>query len=381
MEEAEPFPADWTPNMRANLVFLTRGDEVLLIHKKTGLGAGKINGPGGKLEPGETAIEAARREVREELQIEVGELEKMGELHFDFVDGLKLHCVVFRGTEFTGTPTETREAKPEWFPIADLPLDRMWADDRHWLPQMLLGQRFQAWFRFDGEVMLTREVKSRSGVSPLVDGKKRRDAASTFFNPYAPIHITKSNLPHWHQEGASYFVTFRLVDSMPQEKLRGWIESRDEWLCSHPEPVSEEDWAEYYEKFSARFHDWLDQGSGSCILAIPECRSIVENALAHFDGERYDLGERVVAANHAHVLVTARPGHDLSEILHSWKSFTAKELAKVEAASRRLQPWWDKQSKGDHSVWQKESFDHLVRSPESLYRFECYIRDHREWEE
>ncbi len=159
MEEAKPFPTDWTPNMRANLVFLTRGDALLLIHKKTGLGAGKINGPGGKLEPGETALEAARREVREELQIEVGELEKMGELHFDFVDGLKLHCVVFHGTEFTGTPTETREAKPEWFPIADLPLDRMWADDRHWLPGMLRGEKFQAWFRFDGETMLTREVK------------------------------------------------------------------------------------------------------------------------------------------------------------------------------------------------------------------------------
>lgn len=166
MEEAEPFPDEWTPNMRANLVFLTRGDEVLLIHKKTGLGAGKINGPGGKLEAGETPLEAARREVKEELHLDVGGLDEMGELHFDFVDGLKLHCVVFHGTEFTGRPTETREAKPEWFPIADLPLDRMWADDRYWLPQMLCGQRFQAWFRFDGETMLTREVWFSSVTTP-----------------------------------------------------------------------------------------------------------------------------------------------------------------------------------------------------------------------
>lgn len=158
MEEAEPFPDDWTPNMRANLVFLTRRGYVLLIHKKTGLGAGKINGPGGKLEPGETAIEAARREVREELLIEVGELEEMGELHFDFVDGLKLHCVVFHGTEFTGTPTETREAKPEWFYFSEVPYGRMWADDRYWLPRMLEGEKFKAWFRFDGEAMLSRKV-------------------------------------------------------------------------------------------------------------------------------------------------------------------------------------------------------------------------------
>ena len=64
MEQAAPktpFPASWVPNMVANLVFLTRGDEILLIHKKTGLGAGKINGPGGKQEPGETSLEAAVR--------------------------------------------------------------------------------------------------------------------------------------------------------------------------------------------------------------------------------------------------------------------------------------------------------------------------------
>lgn len=156
--EDEAFPVSWEPNMVANLVFLTRGEEVLLIHKKTGLGAGKINGPGGKLEPGETAMEAAVREVEEELMITPTGLEEMGELHFDFVDGLRLHCSVFRGTGFEGTPTETREAKPEWFPIGEIPLDQMWADDRYWLPDMLAGRKFRAWFRFDGETMLSRKV-------------------------------------------------------------------------------------------------------------------------------------------------------------------------------------------------------------------------------
>lgn len=152
------FPPTWSPNMVANLVFITRGDEVLLIHKKTGLGAGKINGPGGKLEAGETALDAAIREVEEELHITARDLREMGELHFDFADGLKLHCTVFLGSEFEGTPTETREAKPEWFPIADLPFERMWPDDRYWLPRMLEGGRFRAWFQFDGETMLSREV-------------------------------------------------------------------------------------------------------------------------------------------------------------------------------------------------------------------------------
>lgn len=153
------FPSDWTPNMRANLVFLTRGDEVLLIRKKTGLGQGKINGPGGKLEPGESAKESAFREVEEELQIRPHELTEMGELHFDFVDGLRLHCVVFTGTDFDGIPTETREACPVWYQIDEIPYDEMWADDIHWLPQMLAGERFRAWFHFDGEIMLTKKVE------------------------------------------------------------------------------------------------------------------------------------------------------------------------------------------------------------------------------
>lgn len=152
------FPESWAPNMIANLVFLTQGEKVLLIHKKTGLGAGKINGPGGKLEPGETALEAAIREVEEELLITPHQLEEAGVLHFDFVDGLRLHCTVFRGSEFSGTPTETREAKPEWFRIDEIPFHRMWADDRYWLPQMLAGCQFRAWFHFDGERMLSRTV-------------------------------------------------------------------------------------------------------------------------------------------------------------------------------------------------------------------------------
>ena len=157
--EARAFPDDWEPNMVANLVFITRGEDVLLIHKKTGLGAGKINGPGGKLEPGETALESAVREVQEELLITPHHLEERGVLHFDFVDGLKLHCTVFHGSGFDGEPRETREARPEWFPIDAIPYHRMWADDQYWLPQMLAGMHFKAWFHFDDETMLSREVR------------------------------------------------------------------------------------------------------------------------------------------------------------------------------------------------------------------------------
>ena len=60
---------EWEPNVRANLLFVIRDGQILLIRKKRGLGQGNINGPGGKLEPGETALEAALRETREEIGI------------------------------------------------------------------------------------------------------------------------------------------------------------------------------------------------------------------------------------------------------------------------------------------------------------------------
>ena len=81
---------NWQPTMRATLLFLLRGEEVLLIRKKRGLGAGKVNGPGGKIDPGETAAQAAVREVLEEVCIEVSDPVERGVLRFQFVDGEQL---------------------------------------------------------------------------------------------------------------------------------------------------------------------------------------------------------------------------------------------------------------------------------------------------
>lgn len=144
----------WTPRERANLCFIVQKGRILLIRKKRGLGAGKINGPGGRIEPGETPVEAAVRETREELCVTPLDPEMRGELHFQFADGYSLYCVVFVATEFTGTPTETDEAEPLWHPVDGIPFDEMWADDSHWLPGVIEGQRFRGFFEFDGEQLL-----------------------------------------------------------------------------------------------------------------------------------------------------------------------------------------------------------------------------------
>jgi 8-oxo-dGTP diphosphatase len=150
---------DWTPRERANLCFILKDGQLLLIRKKRGLGAGKINAPGGRLEPGETPLEAAIRETQEEVGLTPLDLQKRGELHFQFVDGYSLHCTVFLASDCTGEAIETDEALPIWTPADAVPYHDMWADDIHWLPLVLDGRCFMGHFHFDGEKMLSHRVE------------------------------------------------------------------------------------------------------------------------------------------------------------------------------------------------------------------------------
>ncbi|MBA3542844.1 MAG: 8-oxo-dGTP diphosphatase [Chthoniobacterales bacterium] len=153
--------ATWQPRVRANLLFIARAEKILLIRKKRGFGAGKINGPGGKVDPGETPLAAALRETFEELGIHPRGAEQRGELHFQFRDGYSLHCAVFLARDFAGEPQETAEAVPLWTPLDQIPYDEMWADDRHWLPLLLQGAHFKGYFEFDGEELLSRKIVVR----------------------------------------------------------------------------------------------------------------------------------------------------------------------------------------------------------------------------
>lgn len=155
----------WVPGERATLLFVVRDGRILLIDKKTGLGAGKINGPGGRIEPGETAREGAIREVQEELCVTPTGVRDAGELYFQFVDGYALHGAVFSATGFDGELCETREAAPRWTPLDRIPYERMWTDDALWLPLLLAGQRFTGYFIFDGDLMLDSLVENPGPVS------------------------------------------------------------------------------------------------------------------------------------------------------------------------------------------------------------------------
>ena len=149
-------PIDWNGwhgEIHATLMFVVQGESILLIEKKRGLGAGKINGPGGKIDPGETPLEAVMRETREELHVTPIAPRKLGELWFSMSDHPDILCHVFRADDYHGTATETDEAAPAWTRIDAIPYPRMWEDDRHWLPLLLAGETFLGRFVFQGETM------------------------------------------------------------------------------------------------------------------------------------------------------------------------------------------------------------------------------------
>ncbi len=125
-------------------------EEVLLIEKRRGLGEGWYNGPGGKLEAGETPRECAVRETREEVGLTVSDLTKAGELTFRLDGEVHTFCHVFRTRSIGGEATTSEEARPKWVPIDEVPYDQMWEDDRFWLPGVLEGETVVGEFQFEG---------------------------------------------------------------------------------------------------------------------------------------------------------------------------------------------------------------------------------------
>src|SRR5262249_11946688 len=170
---------------------------------------------------------------------------------------------------------------------------------------------------------------------------------------------SRRNLPQGEQQGATYFVTFRLADAVPAPLAAQWREELGTWRQFHPEPWDAETVAEYRRRFLQTREDWLDQGHGSCVLREPKFAQVVAESLRCFDDERYYLDAFVVMPNHVHALVQPLPGSSLKEIVRSWKSYTARQINKGLDRSGTL--------------WMQESFDRIVRDWDSLVRCREYI--------
>ena len=141
----------------ATLCIIRNGNQILLGMKKKGLGAGKYNGFGGKVEQGESVEQGALRELREEVGLTAEYMKKHAELTFKFPHKPEWDQVVyvFVTDKWTGTPAESDEMKPEWFSADKLPYQQMWASDAHWLPPVLAGKFVTAMFVWasDGSIL------------------------------------------------------------------------------------------------------------------------------------------------------------------------------------------------------------------------------------
>lgn len=173
------------------------------------------------------------------------------------------------------------------------------------------------------------------------------------------IRVKQRHLPHWRQEGATYFVTFRLADSLPVHVLAQWKEELEIWMHHHPEPWKGKTLAEYQARFVDGREDWFDRGYGECLLGQTRFREVLEDSLRHFHGVRYLLDGYVVMPNHAHVLVKPLPGVELSDVVGGWKRHAARLIHKQLGRSG--------------SLWMEESHDRIVRDAVELERYRDYI--------
>lgn len=188
---------------------------------------------------------------------------------------------------------------------------------------------------------------THTGETPLPPGAKLRYGAY---------------LPHLTCDKGIYAVTFRLADSLPQSVVVAWKQERDEIIAKATEQgqeLSKEENDRLKQLFSERVENYLDAGAGECWMKNPAIADLVENALKHFDQQRYELLCWCVMPNHVHVVVQPYPGFDLSDIEHSWKSYTSHEANKLLRRSGIF--------------WQPEPYDHLIRDEEDLEHSIEYI--------
>ncbi len=157
---------------------------------------------------------------------------------------------------------------------------------------------------------------------------------------------SRGYLPHRDEPHLLQSVTYRLADSLPQEKLR---------LLEHELHTLPEDQRETERR--RKIETWLDACMGCCALRHPDVARYVQNAFLHFHGERYHLHAWCIMPNHVHVLI--KPITDLAAIIQSWKSFTARWALARNAELELGVP--------GTNFWMREYWDRYIRD-ENHYR-------------
>jgi type I restriction enzyme R subunit/putative DNA methylase len=163
---------------------------------------------------------------------------------------------------------------------------------------------------------------------------------------------SRGYLPHCDEPGLLQSVTFRLADSLPQEKLR---QLKSE-LAALPEEKRD-------TQRRVKIENWLDAGMGCCALRHPALAAVVENALLHSDGSRYRLLAWCIMPNHVHVLI--QQWISLPVIVQSWKSFSGRWAMAHNAKLELGVP--------GKRLWMREAWDRFIRDEEHLRATIDYI--------
>jgi REP element-mobilizing transposase RayT len=173
---------------------------------------------------------------------------------------------------------------------------------------------------------------------------------------------TRGRLPHWESDQAIYFVTFRLADSLPKSVLRLFELQRQDIVAAavaNGRELSASERKRLEKLFSEEIESKLDAGSGRCYLGQSAVAVIVAETLQHFNLSRYRFYAWCLMPNHVHVLFRLLGEQDLASVAHSWKSYSAKKVNRLLGRSGEF--------------WQREYYDHLIRSEEEFYRIVGYI--------
>ncbi len=208
-----------------------------------------------------------------------------------------------------------------------------------------------------GKKPVSIERDGSAGVPPAVAGASRPR--------FGEVKIrNRGRLPHWEKDGATYFITFRLADSLPKSVLDR-IESERRAIVTTANQLhrnlSADELRKIQQLSTPIIEQYLDSGAGACHLRNPIIAQDLANTLCHFEEKRYRLLAWCIMPNHVHVVARLFPGQSLAAVVHSWKSFSAKR------ANRIL---------GLHGTfWQREYYDHLIRSEEEFERAVRYVAE------
>jgi hypothetical protein len=210
------------------------------------------------------------------------------------------------------------------------------------------------------------ETQSGTGVPPVShETEKTGGTPVPLFQPLDQDGLIvkhRRTLPHWEQSGCSYFVTFRLADSLPPAKLKYLRDWKKLWLQQQPKPWTDRTFRELETYYSRRIEHWLDNGLGGCCLRTKE-------APRHCGHGAGILPSRALrpsflcchAKPRACPIEAKRVNLAFAKVVHSWKSYTAHQI--LPKLNRR------------EPLWMSEYFDHIVRSERQLDRLRWYIRD------